>query len=352
MEESEVIGSLDQYIIKKIISNEGEKGNFSIVFLVEDKAKKGKEYVAKVNSDENYEIYIKNEWKILNQLNVLNSPYIISFFEYNNKGKLLLRDQLFFKKYLILEYCKPGILSDYIFLINEMDKSEGFQEQPFAKYIFKQIVEGVKVIHNNKIVHYHLRLSNIILDNDYNIKIFDFGGSFSQKQKYIKKNNLFKLTNDNPLYNSPQFCDDYSKKINGYKNDIFCLGILLFTLVTGKHPFINYDDFKMKSKNINGFLEEKRKEFHFSPEFEDLFKHMILINEDDRFSIENVDNHIWLNEINHLNPNQLAQIKNNLIIELQRRKTIIDSLKNSTKEINMIIIIIINLLTDQLMIIK
>ena len=321
------------YIIKKTIS---EGGSFSIVYLVQDK-KKYIEYAAKVNQTEDDVKYIKNEADIISEL-YNKSPYIINMIE-SGKGKLNLKGEIpIDKNYIILEYCSRGMLDKFL-------TEKGFEEI-FCKIIFKKILNGVKEIHNAKIAHLDLKNQNILLDQNYNIKIADFGVSLKESSKYNLKK-ISSYTTGTPCYNSPQVIildnKDYLKKIpiksyNGYKNDIYSLGIILFILLTGKIPFKNLNHYINAIKKMDSFFTkfktEKKLDITFSDNFKELFKKMISYKENLRPSIEEIlDKDKWFEEIRKLSQEELNQLENKLIEEYKNREEIIEAKNKENIEV-------------------
>lgn len=99
-----------------------------------------------------------------------------------------------------------------------------------AKKIFKQIVMGLDYLHQNNIAHRDMKLENILLDANMNVKIIDFG--FSLETSPDKTLDTFCGT---PSYMAPEL----ASKRNYYGNhiDIWAAGILLYVLLAGYFPF-------------------------------------------------------------------------------------------------------------------
>ena len=70
--------------------------------------------------------------------------------------------------YLIMEYAPGGELFDYI-----VERSK-IQEKPAAKF-FSQIISGIEYLHKLNVVHRDMKPENLLLDENRNIKIVDFG---------------------------------------------------------------------------------------------------------------------------------------------------------------------------------
>ena len=74
--------------------------------------------------------------------------------------------------YLVLDYVPNGSLENFIIKHQSQNKAV---EQEFIIKVFKQILTGLKYLHENKIMHRDIKLDNILLDENNNIKISDFG---------------------------------------------------------------------------------------------------------------------------------------------------------------------------------
>lgn len=100
------------------------------------------------------------------------------------------------------------------------------------------------------IAHRDIKLENILLDANYNIKFTDFGFASCSALKGEKKGS--------PIYAAPEVLE--GKCIDGCASDIFSCGVLLFTLISGKYPFLTptFEDPKYKSiilKDYGAFWE-------------------------------------------------------------------------------------------------
>ncbi|OMJ84384.1 hypothetical protein SteCoe_14541 [Stentor coeruleus] len=131
---------------------------------------------------------------------------------------------------LVME-CISGIsLHSYI----KKQASKRLHEEE-AKTIFKQIVQAVSYCHSKNIVHRDLKLENIMLDREKNVKLIDFG--FSTINGIGQMSKVFCGT---PSYMAPEIVKnvDYI----GQLADIWALGILLFAILTGTFPFKGSSD--------------------------------------------------------------------------------------------------------------
>lgn len=82
-------------------------------------------------------------------------------------------------KLLIMELCAGGDLLNYVW-------KRRWLKEDYAKYIFKQIVDGLVHIHQKGVLHRDIKLDNILLDGKGNVKIADFGVSKIVRSKFDK----------------------------------------------------------------------------------------------------------------------------------------------------------------------
>ena len=288
----------DKYIIIRKIN----EGLSSKIYLVKDKETQ-KEYVAKIfknniNNDKEIEIY--------NRIKELNNIGILKLYS-SGEIKILNKEKEYeFRKYYILEYATKGDLFKYIFF------SRGLGEK-LSPIIFKKILLIIDEIHKKGIYHLDLKLENILLDDNYNPKIYNFSSSKTIEES---NNGKFSAPVGTPGYMPPQMI--LGEEYNGEKADIFNLGIILFNLVIGNNrcfidcsnndKYYNYikcntnKDSKeyWKLLKSNEIFEYKK---YPSENFKKLFIKMVAFKEDDRPTIQQILQDDWFNEISSKNIN-------------------------------------------------
>lgn len=191
--------------------------------------------------------------------------------------------------YKIEEIAENGELFNYVY---ELEK--GFQEEISAK-IFVYIVKLVKILHENGIIHGDIKPENILVGNDFSLKLIDFGFS----QKFNKKNNcIIYNTDGSDTYSSPEIRKGNISGYDGIKSDIFSLGVLLFVITVGRFPF-NLSEFSDKKYRL--IMTKKFEQFwnnfdnyNLSKEFKDLINHLICYDPNQRFGIEEILEHPWI----------------------------------------------------------
>ncbi|XP_014777232.1 serine/threonine-protein kinase PLK1 [Octopus bimaculoides] len=125
--------------------------------------------------------------------------------------------------YIILENCSRKSL------VHVLKNRKCLQEQE-VRYYVRQLIEGVKYIHKNKIIHRDLKLGNMFLNKDMQVKIGDFGLATTVNHEGEKKMTVC----GTPNYIAPEVL---SKKGHSYEADIWAIGCILYALLVGRPPF-------------------------------------------------------------------------------------------------------------------
>ncbi|XP_064388109.1 maternal embryonic leucine zipper kinase-like [Halichondria panicea] len=132
--------------------------------------------------------------------------------------------------YLIIEFCPGGELFDYIVAKERLKEKE-------ARAFFRQIVSALKYIHSAGFVHRDLKPENLLLDDDSNIKLIDFG-LVSEPEINVTGLDCVKLLETccgSPAYAAPELIK--GGPYVGPRADIWSLGVLLYALLNGFLPF-------------------------------------------------------------------------------------------------------------------
>ncbi|KAI9525660.1 Serine/threonine-protein kinase plk1 [Dissostichus eleginoides] len=125
--------------------------------------------------------------------------------------------------FVVLEICRRRSLL-------ELHKRRKAVTEPEARYYMTQLLKGVHYLHNNRVIHRDLKLGNIFLNDDMELKIGDFGLATKIEFDGERKKTLC----GTPNYIAPEVL---CKKGHSYEVDIWSLGCILYTLLVGKPPF-------------------------------------------------------------------------------------------------------------------
>uniref|UniRef100_A0A1A8P5K4 MAP/microtubule affinity-regulating kinase 3 n=2 Tax=Nothobranchius TaxID=28779 RepID=A0A1A8P5K4_9TELE len=199
----------------------------------------------------------------------LNHPNIVKLFEVIETDKTL---------YLVMEYASGGEVFDYLVAHGRMKEKE-------ARAKFRQIVSAVNYCHQKNIVHRDLKAENLLLDADSNIKIADFG--FSNEFTEGSKLDTFC---GSPPYAAPELFQ--GKKYDGPEVDIWSLGVILYTLVSGSLPFDGQNLKELRERVLRG---KYRVPFYMSTDCEGILRRFLVLNPAKRCSLEQIMNDKWIN---------------------------------------------------------
>ncbi|MCI4383545.1 hypothetical protein PGIGA_G00027710 [Pangasianodon gigas] len=202
-------------------------------------------------------------------MKILNHPNIVKLFEVIETEKTL---------YLIMEYASGGEVFDYLVAHGRMKEKE-------ARAKFRQIVSAVQYCHQKRIVHRDLKAENLLLDADMNIKIADFG--FSNEFTIGSKLDTFC---GSPPYAAPELFQ--GKKYDGPEVDVWSLGVILYTLVSGSLPFDGQNLKELRERVLRG---KYRIPFYMSTDCENLLKRLLVLNPGKRGSLEQIMKDRWMN---------------------------------------------------------
>uniref|UniRef100_A0A3Q2NWH2 Serine/threonine-protein kinase PLK n=1 Tax=Fundulus heteroclitus TaxID=8078 RepID=A0A3Q2NWH2_FUNHE len=125
--------------------------------------------------------------------------------------------------FVVLEICRRRSLL-------ELHKRRKAVTEPEARYYMTHLLNGVQYLHNNKVIHRDLKLGNIFLNDDMEVKIGDFGLATKIQFDGERKKTLC----GTPNYIAPEVL---CKKGHSYEVDVWSLGCILYTLLVGKPPF-------------------------------------------------------------------------------------------------------------------
>ncbi|RKF73549.1 putative serine threonine protein kinase [Golovinomyces cichoracearum] len=131
--------------------------------------------------------------------------------------------------YIVLELCPNGSLMDMV-------KKRKFITEPEVRFWTVQMAGAVKYMHGKGIIHRDLKMGNIFLDKNMNVKVGDFGLAALLMSGKDWQACRRKTLCGTPNYIAPEIL---SKEKGGHDHavDIWSLGIIIFAMLTGKPPF-------------------------------------------------------------------------------------------------------------------
>ncbi|KAG6797846.1 testis-specific serine/threonine-protein kinase 3 isoform X1 [Apis mellifera caucasica] len=186
--------------------------------------------------------------------------------------------------YIIMEYAQCGSLLDII-------RRDTFIDELRSRRWFRQLLEAIDYCHGRGVVHRDIKCENLLMDQNFNIKLSDFGFARGQMKA---KNGI------NPL--SETFCGSYAyaspEILKGVPylpqlSDVWSMGVVLYAMVYGRLPFddTNYSQLLKQVQNKVVFPKEP----NVSQACRSLISR-ILVPQRIRMNIDNIRNDTWLAE--------------------------------------------------------
>ena len=180
---------------------------------------------------------------------------------------------------IVMELCAGGDLLNYV-------RKRRRLKEPFAKKIFKQIIDGLSYIHSKHVGHRDIKLDNILLDGKGSVKIGDFGVS-KQCQPGVKMREQC----GTPAYIAPEILKN--KNGYGFGVDLWSAGVVLFAMLYGTVPFKAASMEELHSLILRGVYTLKE---DISAEARDMLRGLLEINPHKRLTVEEILKHPWLED--------------------------------------------------------
>nr|XP_029714683.1 ovarian-specific serine/threonine-protein kinase Lok isoform X2 [Aedes albopictus] len=220
--------------------------------------------------------------RVMNEVNIMKSlehPCVIKMHDIVNKA-----DSVF----MVLEFMKGGDL------LNRIIQNKYLPEQN-AKLFFLQMCHAVKYLHAKDITHRDLKPDNILLENDDEetlLKVSDFGLS-----KFVQKDSVLRTLCGTPLYVAPEVLLTGGRGSYTRKVDIWSLGVVLYTMLSGTLPFSDeYGSPASEQIKRGKFSFRHRSWKSVSPQAKKLIYEILTIDPNSRPSIDDILNSAWLRD--------------------------------------------------------
>lgn len=216
----------------------------------------------------------KTEIEILRQL---EHPNIIRLYDMHE-----VEDEFI----LVFEYCKNKDLLKFI----KAKFPENRVPEHQVQKIMQQICCGLKIVREKSIVHRDLKLENILVDHEYNLKIADFGSA-----RVKESHKLLETYTGTKIYMSPEvlFWNSY-----GEKCDIWPLGIMIYQMLMGCFPYFPHPETEQDLlRAVEQFTEPPFPEGKISPMVRELLTLMLKKEPEQRIGFDALFNHPWISGV-------------------------------------------------------
>lgn len=176
---------------------------------------------------------------------------------------------------MVIEFAGKELF-DYIVQQGRMSEDE-------ARRFFQQIISAVEYCHKHKIVHRDLKPENLLLDENLNVKIADFGLS-----NIMTDGNFLKTSCGSPNYAAPEVIS--GKLYAGPEVDVWSCGVILYVMLCGRLPF---DDEFIPNlfKKISGGVYSIPPDL--SPGSKHLLQRMLVVNPLNRITVHEIMEDPW-----------------------------------------------------------
>ncbi|XP_029003612.1 maternal embryonic leucine zipper kinase [Betta splendens] len=181
--------------------------------------------------------------------------------------------------FMIIEYCPGGELFDYIIAKDRLSEEE-------TRVFFRQIVSAMAYVHSQGYAHRDLKPENLLIDEDHNLKLIDFG--LCAKPKGGLGYELMTCCGS-PAYAAPELIQ--GKAYIGSEADVWSMGVLLFALLCGYLPFDDENCMVLYRKITRGKYDNPH---WLSPGSILLLNQMMQVDPKRRLCVRQLLNHPWV----------------------------------------------------------
>jgi len=260
-----------------IVDRQLGRGKFQ-VYLVKS-PELNREYALKVFSREfALQEFYKRERKYIEKLEHANIIKHVPVLSHNFRLNIILT-----------EYTPNGDFFDFV--------SKGYlQHEKLVRSYFYQLMSGLEYLHSQEIAHFDLKLENLLLDENYTLKIIDF-----DQAHHITEERRCSVGTTG--YRPPEVIDNTCEDF--FAADVYAAGIILYAFKACEFPFVESDDPKVKEVEFYDQFVERNEEFwkekeeklgksnFFDKDFKELLNGMLCKDPKQRMTLQEIKNSAW-----------------------------------------------------------
>ncbi|UJR26242.1 hypothetical protein I4U23_007583 [Adineta vaga] len=262
---------------KYVITRQRGRGGYGQVYLGYEKADQSKKVVIKFIKKTKVKLhrYVEScepkqrilfEVAVLKQLKHPNVVEILDAFDTDNYVQMIM--PLHGRGIDLYEFIEKGAKID----------------ESLASYIFRQVVDAVSYLHRNHIAHQDIKDENLIINEQFHIKLIDFGSAISITQADMYTSNFGGTTE----FCCPEFFQTGS--CQPFVADIWAMIVTLYVIIFRRYPFLNPDEIK------HCHLDRKFLQSRISDELYDLFTSTLIRQPYHRLTMQEIERHDWIQQ--------------------------------------------------------
>ena len=201
---------------------------------------------------------------LLVQHNITQAQYAIKAIDKRNKDNVEEKDYFKREAEIMYRINHPNVVKLY----------------GMTASILKDVISATYYLHHMypPIIHRDIKPENVLINSEMKAKLTDFGWS-----NYLNKSDMKRTTMcGTPIYLAPELVNNYG---HDHRVDIWCIGVLMFELLTGQPPWIG-EDVQTLKYNISNMKIRWPK--NMDPDAVDLLKKTLRYNPDERISLRNM----------------------------------------------------------------
>lgn len=300
-----------------ILGKQLGKGSFGAVIeaiRISDETSWAIKIINKEKAGSTHISLLEHEVKIMKKVNHVNIIHLEEVFETAEK------------MFLIMELCTNGALDEVL-------KEKGCFTEKEALEIFQQLTSAVSYMHENDITHRDLKLDNVLLARstekyEYLIKLADFGLSYTRGDS--GSDYMMVQAVGTPIYMAPEVITNH-----GYSQqcDIWSIGIVLYTLLSGKAPFIANNEDELREHITKSEINFSGKIWQdVSPAAKQLIEGMLKKDPAHRLTSKEILSHPWIKGeqlINGSAPTNVLEMMKQFRLDMEQQNLDVNNLTES-----------------------